>query len=675
MRRVVAIGIPVLGAVSVIAAAWVDRVATQPFLDDLGWLPLSVACTGVGSLVWFRRAGRALGPLFMATGLSIALSLDLVAYADIAVARALPGAAWAAWAFQWSLAGGFMLFLILQLFPTGRPMTPRWGALVWLTVIAAAGNALAPALGVTTSFTRNFPRLVHPLQLLSAPTAGAFEVASQLLLTAVFVLSALEIVVRYHRSAGEQRAQMKWIAAASAVAAVGFVLGVVTPGDGPAVAFALLAPLIPIAAGIAIVHYRLYDIDVVISKTLVIALLAVFITVVYVAIVVGLGTLVPAGDLALSVAATTVVALLFQPAREWARRVANRLVFGVRATPYEVLAGFATRMADALSVDEVLPQMAEAAGRGVGATTASVRVLLPHGERVETWPPHASDTEAAASFPVTYQGAAVGEIAVTKPRSEPLTHAEQGLLRDLAGQAGLALHNVRLNEELAVRLVELDEQTVALRRSRERLVTARDAQRRGLQRDIHEGPERELRLIRRSLEATMSLVETDPTASAGQLDVLGERANETLEGLRDLARGIFPPLLADKGIQAALEAHIRKVGANATVDVDPAIGKARFDADIEACVYFCCLQAIQNVIRHAANTRCVVRLAARNEVLAFEIADEGPGFDPASTTRGMGLDIMQDRIDALEGLLEVRSAPGSGTTVSIRIPMREVTPA
>jgi len=398
-----------------------------------------------------------------------------------------------------------------------------------------------------------------------------------------------------------------------------------------------------------------------------VAALATFMSVVYVAIVAGAGALLGSDDLTLSIVATAVVALLFQPARERAQRLADRLVYGARATPYEVIAGFSRRVADAVSVDEVLPQMADVAGRGVGATAAGVRVLLPRGEREQRWPAGAERGDEAVSYPVAWHGEPVGEIWVTKPMNDPLTHAEQTLLRDLAGQAGLALHNVRLNEELAIRLTELDEQAAALRVSRERLITARDAQRRGLQRDIEEGPERELRRIRQRLGA---LDASNGATAAEQLDVLGEQSNATLEGLRDLARGIFPPLLADRGIVAALDAHIRKVGAVASIDAAAGVQERRFDPSTEACVYFCCLQAIQNVIRHASGARCWVRLGVADGALAFAVRDDGPGFDVATTPRGMGIDIMQDRVDALEGTLTVTSAPGSGTTISGTVPVK-----
>jgi len=487
----------------------------------------------------------------------------------------------------------------------------------------------------------------------------------------LFVASAVEIVLRYRRSTGDQRAQMKWFAAAAAVAAGGFLVGFVLRPDDPAIAFALLTPLIPIAAGVAILKYRLYEIDVVISKTVVIALLAVFIAAVYIAIVVGIGTL--AGSTtspALSIGATVLVAVLFQSVRARARRVANRLVYGERATPYEVIAGFSERVADAVSTERVLPQMAEAAGRGVGAVEASVRVRLPGGlERTERWSGAGVDSDRATepwTIIIAYQGEPVGDLTVTKPASDPLTPAEQELLRDVGLQAGLALHNVRLSDELGIRLRELDEQAAALRVSRERLVTARDAQRRGLQRDIHEGPERRLLDIGQRLRG---MPEPDV------LDDLIEYTNETLGGLRDLARGIFPPLLAEQGVVAALGAHIRKVGAIATVEASIGFADRRFDADTEAGVYFCCLQAIQNVIRHANNAPCVVALSSDADAIAFEIRDDGPGFDVAATDRGMGLQIVQDRVDALEGTLEVTSEPGRGTRIAVRLPVHELEPA
>ena len=512
--------------------------------------------------------------------------------------------------------------------------------------------------------------------------AAFFDVAKQfaaVLFLAAAVLSVASLFVRYRRGSRDERQQLKWLMFAAVLLVIWTALPI-DHGNGSWTdsVMGLLLAFIPVACGIAILKYRLYDIDVVLNRAVVFGALAVFITAVYVGIVVGLGALLGQGDSAnpgLQIAATAVVALAFQPVRRRVQRIANRLVYGRRATPYEVMADFSHRMAGTLVVGEALPQMAEAAARGVGAEAGRVRLFLPGGgERVVTWPEDAPASVPTRAIEVRHLGEPIGEIAVTKAPGDALRPAEEALLQDLAAQAGLALHNVRLTDELEARLEELAVQADQLKTSRQRLVTARDAQRRGLERDIREGPRRQLTAIADGVAEARDLVARDPDAAMGELDRLGERANDTLEGLRDLARGIFPPLLADKGIVAALDAHIRKVGAARDHRGLPGLAGLRFDDQTEACVYFCCLQALQNVMRHAGDTAAVVRLSAGPRILTFEVADSGAGFDPATTDRGMGLQIMQDRVDALEGELLVTSAPGAGTTVTGRIPARAMEP-
>ena len=422
---------------------------------------------------------------------------------------------------------------------------------------------------------------------------------------------------------------------------------------------------------------RRFDTDLAIRRTVVFGALAAFITGVYVAIVVGLGALIGSGDepnVALEIAATVVVGLAFQPVRERVTRSANRLVYGERATPYEVMAALSRRVAETVSVAETLPEMARTSASGIGATAARVRLVLPRGDRTVWWPDEAErpTAEPDVAVAVTHAGEVIGEIAAWKLRGEPVTPGERALLEDLASQAGLTLHNVRLTEELAMRAADLAVQSEELRRSRERLVTARDVQRRRLERDIRDGPQRSLLGIAGSLRAVTDVLERDPDAAVAALDELGERAGSTLEGLRDLARGIFPPLLADQGIVAALEAHIRKVAANATVEPSSDLRGARFDPEVETTVYFCCLQAIQNAIRHGGNAPMTIRLEADEDRLGFAIEDRGLGFDTASVPHGMGLQIMEDRVAALGGELEISSSPGSGTRVAGRVPARRL---
>ena len=288
MRRTVAIAIPVLSlGLLVIAAALSDR-AGLPYTDPLVWIPLSLACAVVGAVLWMRRAGGAIAGLLILNGIGIPLVSAIQAYADAAIARDLPAAAWAAWVFQVSLGFSISLFLILQLFPTGHPLSSRWRVLVVLTIANAALAAIAPALGVTPEFTANFPTVVHPLQVLSSDVVRVLDNLAGIGNVLVFVASAIALVLRYRRSSGDERVQLRWVTAAGTVAAGGFALGIILMPSGPVAVFALLAPLIPISMGFAILKYRLYDIDVVINKAVVYAVLGAFITVVYVAIVVGL---------------------------------------------------------------------------------------------------------------------------------------------------------------------------------------------------------------------------------------------------------------------------------------------------------------------------------------------------------------------------------------------------
>jgi len=639
-----------------------------------------VATPIVGAVIVSRVPGNRIGRIVLLMGAAGGLGI----LADN-LARAVPRPAGAEWAALVAsvvfLAWLVPLIFVLLLFPDGHLLTPRWRLAAWV----AAGAWILLSLSGLLSPTNPDVNLDNPVGVEALRGLIPFLDVGWVLLLIAFVLSATSLVLRYRRSRGEQRTQLRWLAFAAALIGIGFVLVAFGNDANPddlasnllEIPFALGLAAFPVAIGFSILKYRLYDIDVVINRTVVYATLAVFITGVYVAIVVGIGELVGGGgsepNVGLSIAATALVAVAFQPVRERVQRFANRLVYGERATPYEVMADFGSRMAGALEIDRALPELALAAATGVRASAARVRLALPNGgERTATWPDGEAPTGWERTVEVTYEGEPIGEISVAKDPGDPLLPTEQTLLDDLARQAGLALHNVRLNDELRARADELAEQAEQLEVSRRRLVTARDAQRRGLERDIREGPCRELEHIAEALERAAA---AEPAAAAAAVEEVTGRASATLEGLRDLARGIFPPLLADQGIVPALEAHIRKVGAAVTVDAAPQVRGARFDADVEACGYFVCLQAIQNVMRHAGNAPTHVRLWLEDGRLAFEVADQGPGFDPRATDEGMGLQIMRDRIDALEGELDVSSSLGEGTVVRGRVPARTLTEA
>ncbi|HEV3232135.1 MAG TPA: GAF domain-containing sensor histidine kinase [Candidatus Dormibacteraeota bacterium] len=434
---------------------------------------------------------------------------------------------------------------------------------------------------------------------------------------------------------------------------------------------------LPVCMAVAVLKYRLYDLDLVVSRSLAYAALAAFISAVYVAIVVGLGSLVGSGarpNLVLSIVATAIVAVGFQPAQERLQRIANRLVYGRRATPYEVLSEFSGRVAETYAAEEVLPRMARVLQEGTGAEHATVwrrsgAWLAPAAtspESVVGYEPLAvSDgalpeiAGAARSVPVRYGDELLGALTVTKRAGESLAPIEEKLLGDLAHQAGLVLRNVGLTADLTARLDDL-------RASRQRLVAARDQERRRLERDLHDGAQQHLVALKVKLSLAEALARKDPESARATLQQLKADADEALETLRDLARGIYPPLLADKGLEAALQAQARKATVPVTVE---AAGIGRFSQEVEAAVYFSCLEALQNVQKYAGASHAGIRLMAVDGWLSFEVRDDGRGFDPDSAGGGTGLTNIADRLDALGGALTLDSAPGRGTRVAGRLPV------
>jgi signal transduction histidine kinase len=425
------------------------------------------------------------------------------------------------------------------------------------------------------------------------------------------------------------------------------------------------------------VKYRLYDIDVFISRALVYGSLAVFITAVYVGIAVGIGTVVGSGgkpNLGLSILATAIVAVGFQPVRERLQRVANRLVYGKRATPYEVLSHFSERVAESYASEDVLPRMARVLQEGTGAESATVWLRASEELRpAASFPdlvalhqpvPMRNGTlpafpDATRSVAVRHQGEVLGALTVSKRRGEALSPIEQKLVDDLAHQAGLVLKNVGLTADLQARLVDL-------RASRQRLVAAQDDERRRLERNLHDGAQQHLVALKVKLGLAEILLGRDEQRAYATLGQLKDDADEALETLRDLARGIYPPLLADRGLPTALTAQARKATLPVTIEAD---GVGRYSQDTEAALYFCILEALQNIQKYAQASSAVVRLHEDGDQLSVEVVDDGRGFDVATTSRGNGLTNMEDRLDALGGTLHIASSPGEGTTLRATIPV------
>ena len=436
--------------------------------------------------------------------------------------------------------------------------------------------------------------------------------------------------------------------------------------------FLVLAIGIPAAIGVAILKHGLYEIDVVIRRTLVFGALAAFITAIYVAVVVVIGAQATDADsLVPSLVATAIVAALFQPIRRRVTKLANRLVFGKRAEPYEVLARFNDRVGAAYAASDILPRTARVIAEATGATHVEIW-LETAGElsRAARWPADGIETGREwRAEDIRYQDEILGQIRVWTDVGQQLRPAEEKLLRDLASQTGLVVRNQALTSELRARVDELSVRARELQASRMRIVQAHDAERRRLERNIHDGAQQHLVALAVKLRLAGATAAKDPQRAADQLDELREQTDLALTTLLDLATGIYPSVLEEQGIGAALAVQGRAAGVPVSVDSD---GVDRLPLEVEAAVYFVCLEAMQNAAKYARASSLRIRLAREDDALSFWVEDDGIGFDAANTQTGTGLQNMRDRLAAFGGDVAISSAPGGGTTVSgrLRVPER-----
>ncbi|HYJ61192.1 MAG TPA: histidine kinase [Actinomycetota bacterium] len=651
--------------------------------DDGIFIALAVTAimgyAAVGAVVARRAPRNPIGWLLICVGFTFMLGAFTDEYLTYQVDRNHTSSfsfGVAVWLQTWIFVGISALPLILLLFPDGRPPTPRWRWVVWFIAICIGVTALASMLipgpidtGMALPTQPSNPTGVPALE----PILDPLNAIASIGLLVGALASAVALVVRWRRGVGVERRQIRLLAVTVLLAAVLFATTVLTAElGGPALedlsgvlfvaTFAVLGIGVPIALGVAILRYRMYDLEVVIRKTVRFAVVAVMILLVAAAaLLVAGGTLIggihSTEDSVAPIVLGVLVGVLIVPMWRVSRRIADRLVFGGRATPYEVLTEFSERMGESYATDDVLPRMAAILGNAVGAARADVWLGIgPARRRAAGWPDEdGPSSPAGESVPVSYQGDELGALSVVMPLNDPMDDAKRSLLHDLASQAGPVLHNVRLVEDL--------------RESRRRIVAAQDDRARKLERDIHDGVQQQLVALAVKLRLADQLIDRDTARAHEAIASLHEEAGHALEDLRDLARGIYPPLLADQGLEAALSAQARKGVVPTTVDTDEL---GRYPREVESAVYFCTLEALNNAVKYAQATSVRVSLGQSNGQLTFSITDDGRGFDPDRTTYGTGLQGMRDRLDAVGGSLRVETAPDAGVRVTGTLPVRRV---
>ena len=658
-------------------------------------LPIALYAS-LGALVARRRPDNPIGWLFGAVALSLALNAFGAAYAGAGLAGrsgigTLPGATAAAWV---SVLGPFTVLpwalpAFLVLFPSGHLPSRRWS----LGVATAVLGSVAMVVGFAGRTEGEFGSsgLSSPALIARLPRVDLYPGIGLALTFAASVVGVIALVRRFRVANVEERQPLRllvvMIAAMVAASSAGLAIAVASQGsdwgwfgwilvvlvDG----FGILIG-IPVASAAAVLTFGLYDVGIVMKKTVVYGLLVGLFVLLLAFVSLFLSPVAIMGisadpgsgggrDMVARVATTaSVMVLALALGMRPAKRLARRMVFGKRATPYEAMAAFSERLGETYATDDVLPRTAQIVRASTGADVARVwlrigRELRPvasaPAEVLEPSPLPALADElpeipGARAFPVRHRGVLLGALTVEMPRAEPLSKTGEKLVTDLASQAGLVLRNVRLIEEL--------------QESRRRIVTAQDERARKLERDIHDGAQQQLVALSVKLGLAERLIGREPDKAATLLGELRTDATDALDTLRDLARGIYPPLLADKGLTAALEAQARKSPVPTTVR---AIGVGRYRQDAEAAVYFCALEALQNTTKYANATYAEIAISDGDGQIAFSVTDDGKGFDTSVRSPGTGLQGMADRLASIGGSLRIESQPGHGTTVSGLVPL------
>jgi signal transduction histidine kinase len=578
--------------------------------------------------------------------------------------------------------------------PPGRTLAARPSRI--RRASAGAAYAAAAIAGVLLGLAR------QPVSV----GAGAF-------LWAVLLAAALPAVrLRYLAATGRDRDRLQWIGV-GAVLAGGLALAA-------AVLHVLVAWPVPIAATAAactiflplgMIAGEIRPLGPLAGRALVqliaIAGFAVVVAVIYLIVVLGVGsrpaTATDRELLGLSMLAAAIAAAGYLPVRQRLVAWANHVVFGAREAPDEALRTFGSRMTRAVPMDELLLQLAESLRKTMALSSAEVytgtedvlerAVSVPDSgtrslvvtarERlvvtragvagnawVSVWLPALLDGREQSQLrvaPVSHAGQLLGLIVTERPGGgDAFTDEDDRVLTELARQVGLAFHNAQLDSALQNTLDELRAQAEALRESRARIVASGDAERRRLERDLHDGAQQNLVALAVSLRLARDVLTDEPGTAAEMLDQLAEDLRRTIQDLRDLAHGIYPPLLADGGLARALEAAAARSPLAIRVTSSDL---GRYSAEIEAAVYFCCLEALQNAAKHAPGARVDVRLWEESGGLLFSVTDDGPGFDVAAARGGHGYTNMADRLGAIGGTVRWQSDPGSGAAVLGSVPL------
>jgi signal transduction histidine kinase len=655
------------------------------FLSHQLLLPLStVVYSFLGVAVITHRPANPIGWLFLITGTAYAftaLSAGIIAYGSSLPAVISPTLInLSLWLGNWIWLPATILptTFVFLLFPDGRLPSSRWRPVAWAVGIGLALIALG--LAFHSGPVESWGTGPNPYALAGADVALDYIITlGSLLLLIGGIGSILAILFRYRRSRGIERQQMKWLAYV-AIMVVMFMLVTVpvwlSGGLSDAVAQEfnialtnMVMLLIGIAAAVAIVGYRLYDIDVIINRTLVYGVMTAVILLIYSLIVGAAGVFFGAqGNWLLTLLATGLVAVLFQPIRSRLQQGVNRLLYGQRDEPFEVLIQLGQQLEHTMTPDAIYPAIVLTVATALRLPYVAVEIR--QGDTFATAESYGRAIAGTVSLPLTNHGEEVGRLVVgRRSDDEEFSEVEQQLLQNIARQAGAAVYGSKLAADL--------------RRSRQQIVTGREEERRRLRRDLHDGLGPSLASLLLETRALRRLIRDNPAAAEKLADEIQTDIRGTIDEIRRVVHELRPPALDDLGLAPALRVLAAKIGRgegsadsiSLDVQVDAPESLPPLPAAVEVAAYRIVQEALTNVVRHADARCAVVRLWLDHD-LHVEVADDGIGApDRIGVDRGqvggLGLLSMRERVAELGGTFVITRPATGGTLIRVTLPVAE----
>jgi signal transduction histidine kinase len=636
-------------------------------IGNLMFLVNVLAGAAVGGIVASRLPANPIGWFFLGSALSFALAIlthEYATYALVTDPGSLPLAGIMTWPQSWLWVPGAVLILafVPLYFPDGRLVSERWRFIVRFAVIFSIVGAIYSAFEPGEIQGSGFDNplgieVQHPfLQILSA--------AMLPLWLCVLFLSAASLIIRFRRSAGEQRQQIKWLAFAVLLIPTWFLVSPSVEAVSPAL-FRVLDPLafagIPIAVLVAMLRYRLYDIDLIINRTLVYGTLTACIVGMYVLLVTYTGALFDAEDnVLISVMATGVVAVVFAPLRERLQRGVNRLMYGDRDDPYAVLSRLGQQLKLTTAPDAVLQAIVDTVAGAL--KVPYVAIALRKGNDIEPVAMYGTpSTGVQVVLPLAYGMQTIGQL-VLSPRvpGEPFGPADRRLLDYLARHAEAAAYAMLL--------------TADLQHSRERLVTAREEERRRLRRDLHDGLGPQLATLTLRLDAARHRLRQESCEVDTMLADIKSQTQAAISDIRRLVYDLRPPALDQLGLLPAIQEQATTCSQNGLlVSVEAPKYLPALPAAIEVAAYRIVQEALTNVVRHAGARKCSITVAiASGDKLEIKIVDDGTGLEEDRPT-GVGFSSMRERAAELGGTCTVEQVKRMrGTQVHACLPLHRV---